>query len=119
MDSIVIRGGRALNGAIPISGAKNSGLKLMAASLLTAEPLELLNMPRLADTRFMAQLLAHLGAEAEEGPGARMRLHAASLSDTTAPYDLVRKMRATFNVLGPLIAREGRAKVSQIGRAHV
>ncbi len=115
MDSIVIRGGRPLSGAIAISGAKNSGLKLMAASLLTPEPLELLNMPRLADTRFMAQLLSHLGAAAEEGPGARMRLHAAALTGTTAPYDLVRKMRATFNVLGPLVAREGRAKVSLPG----
>ena len=115
MDSIVIEGGRPLNGEIPIYGAKNSALKLMAAALLTAEPLELTNMPRLADTRFMAHLLAHLGVATEEGPGARMRLHAEAITNTLAPYDLVRKMRATFNVLGPLLAREGEAKVSLPG----
>ncbi|MEO1039399.1 MAG: UDP-N-acetylglucosamine 1-carboxyvinyltransferase [Pseudomonadota bacterium] len=115
MDSILIEGGRPLQGEIKINGAKNSALKLMAACLVTAEPLELLNMPRLADTRFMAHLLAHLGVRAEEGPGARMLLHAKTISDTVAPYDLVRKMRATFNVLGPLLAREGAAKVSLPG----
>jgi len=115
MDRIVIDGGRALSGALPISGAKNSALKLMAAALLTDEPLELSNMPRLADTRFMAHLLAHLGVRASEEPGARLHLDAGELDHHTAPYDLVRKMRATFNVLGPLIAREGRAKVSLPG----
>jgi len=115
MDRIVIEGGRPLNGSLPISGAKNSALKLMAAALLTDEPLELTNMPRLADTRFMAHLLAHLGVRASEEPGARLRLDARVIDNHTAPYDLVRKMRATFNVLGPLIAREGRAKVSLPG----
>ena len=115
MDRIVIRGPRPLSGEIAISGAKNSALKLMAASLLTEGELMLENMPRLADTRFMAHLLAHLGVEAEEQPGSRLRLKAADLTGTTAPYDLVRKMRATFNVLGPLVAREGKAKVSLPG----
>ena len=115
MDRIVIEGGARLNGRIGISGAKNSALKLMAASLLTDEPLILVNMPRLADSRFMAQLLARLGVEVEEGPGAQMTLHAGKIADTFAPYELVRKMRATFNVLGPLVAREGKARVSLPG----
>ncbi len=115
MDKIVIEGGYPLNGEIAISGAKNSAIKLMAVCLLTDEPIELTNMPRLRDTRFMGQLLAHMGVDVEEGPGPRMSLHAASLTSTTAPYDLVRKMRATFNVLGPLLARTGAAKVSLPG----
>lgn len=115
MDRIVIQGGNPLNGDISISGAKNSAIKLMAVSLLTDEPVLLTNMPRLRDTRFMGQLLAHMGVEVEEGPGAKMRLHAAKLSNLTAPYDLVRKMRATFNVLGPTLARAGKAKVSLPG----
>ncbi|NNE56673.1 MAG: UDP-N-acetylglucosamine 1-carboxyvinyltransferase [Hellea sp.] len=115
MDSIVIEGGHPLNGEIEISGAKNSAIKLQAVCLLTDKKVVLKNMPRLRDTRFMGQLLAHLGVEVEEGPGSQMSLHAKSLSSTTAPYDLVRKMRATFNVLGPLIARTGKAKVSLPG----
>lgn len=115
MDKIVIEGGVPLAGEISISGAKNSAIKLMAVCLLTDEPLELINMPRLRDTRFMGQLLANLGAEVEDGPGARMKLHVPELGSTTAPYDLVRKMRATFNVLGPLLARAHEAKVSLPG----
>ncbi len=115
MDKIKIFGGEPLHGRIPISGAKNSALKLMAAALLTDEPLVLERMPRLADTRFMAHLLAHLGVEAHEEPGGVLRLHAATLASTFAPYELVRKMRATFNVLGPLLARAGKAKVSLPG----
>ncbi|MBO6798435.1 UDP-N-acetylglucosamine 1-carboxyvinyltransferase [Maricaulis sp.] len=115
MDRIVIQGGAKLNGGISISGAKNSALKLMAAALLTDEPLVLTRMPRLADSRFMAHLLARLGVSVEEGPGPEMTLHAGRIADTYAPYDLVRKMRATFNVLGPLVAREGKAKVSLPG----
>jgi UDP-N-acetylglucosamine 1-carboxyvinyltransferase len=115
MDRIRIRGGRPLSGAIEISGAKNSALKLMAASLLTDAPLVLSRMPRLADTRFLGQLLAHLGAAVQEQDGAKLSIHAAEIADPFAPYDLVRKMRASFNVLGPLLAREGRAKVSLPG----
>lgn len=115
MDRIVIQGGAKLNGSISISGAKNSALKLMAAALLTDEPVVLTRMPRLRDSRFMAHLLARLGVAVEEGPGPEMTLHAGEITDTYAPYDLVRKMRATFNVLGPLVAREGRAKVSLPG----
>ena len=115
MDRIRIRGGRPLTGRIEISGAKNSALKLMAASLLTGDRLVLSRMPRLADTRFLGQLLAHLGAKVDEQDGAKLSIHAAAITDPFAPYDLVRKMRASFNVLGPLLAREGRAKVSLPG----
>jgi UDP-N-acetylglucosamine 1-carboxyvinyltransferase len=115
MDKIVIEGGFPLNGEIRISGAKNSAIKLMAVCLLTDEPVVLTNMPRLRDTRSMAGLLEHLGVEVDPGDADVMRLHAPKLSNTTAPYDLVRKMRATFNVLGPLLARNHSAKVSLPG----
>lgn len=115
MDRIVIRGGSRLNGRIEISGAKNSALKLMAASLLTHETLTLTRMPRLADTRFLGKLLNHLGVEVREEEPARLVMKVGEIPDPFAPYDLVRKMRASFNVLGPLVAREGRAKVSLPG----
>jgi UDP-N-acetylglucosamine 1-carboxyvinyltransferase len=119
MDRIVITGGSPLKGEIPISGAKNSAIKLMAASLLSDEPLRLTNMPRLADTRFLGRLLQRLGAkvsERDDGPdGPETVLHTPEIISTIAPYDLVRQMRASFNVLGPLIAREGSAKVSLPG----
>jgi UDP-N-acetylglucosamine 1-carboxyvinyltransferase len=115
MDKIVIEGGYPLNGEISISGAKNSAIKLMAVCLLTDEPVTLTNMPRLRDTRSMAGLLRHLGVEVDEGEGDVMKLHAPKLTDLTAPYELVRKMRASFNVLGPILARERKAKVSLPG----
>ena len=118
MDSIAITGGARLNGIIPISGAKNSALKLMAASILTDQPLLLTNMPRLADTKFLGRLLQELGVEVTERDGAdgqETLFHAAALTSTFAPYDLVRQMRASFNVLGPLLARTGEAKVSLPG----
>jgi UDP-N-acetylglucosamine 1-carboxyvinyltransferase len=116
MDRIAIQGGAPLNGTIPIYGAKNSALKLQAAVLLSAEPLVLENMPDLADTRFMAQLLASLGVEVAWIREARtLRLHAGEIASTIAPYDQVRKMRASFNVLGPLLARAGHATVSLPG----
>jgi UDP-N-acetylglucosamine 1-carboxyvinyltransferase len=119
MDRIVITGGTRLNGTIPISGAKNSAIKLMAASLLSGEPLRLTNMPRLADTRFLAKLLTRLGTRIEErddGPdGPETVLHTPEIVSAIAPYELVRQMRASFNVLGPLLARTGHAKVSLPG----
>jgi UDP-N-acetylglucosamine 1-carboxyvinyltransferase len=116
MDRIVISGGAPLNGIIPISGAKNSALKLQAACLLSAEPLVLEHMPDLADTRFMVELLKTLGVEVAWIKEAKtLRMHAAEIGSTIAPYDLVRKMRATFNVLGPLLARVGHATVSLPG----
>ena len=118
MDRIAITGGVRLKGEIPISGAKNSAIKLMAASLLTEEPLRLTNMPRLADTRFLGKLLRRLGSEVDEieGPdGAETILTTKEITSGFAPYDLVRQMRASFNVLGPLLARTGQAKVSLPG----
>ena len=116
MDKLTIRGGHQLNGNIRISGAKNSALKLMAAALLTDEPVELRNMPNLADSRFMARLLSTLGVDVYWPQGdSTCRLNAANISSTIAPYDLVRKMRATFNVLGPLLGRIGHATVSLPG----
>ncbi len=115
MDKIVITGGKPLDGEIKISGAKNSALKLMAACLLSDKPLRLNNMPRLRDTRFMGELLSHLGVVVEERGNDELFMHANTLQSTTASYDLVRKMRATFNVLGPLLAREHHAKVSLPG----
>ncbi|MEM1389451.1 MAG: UDP-N-acetylglucosamine 1-carboxyvinyltransferase [Pseudomonadota bacterium] len=116
MDKLMITGGQKLHGEIAISGAKNSALKLMAACLLTREPLTLTNMPNLADTRFLSQLLASLGVEVYWPKGdSECRLNAADLKSTIAPYDQVRKMRASFNVLGPMVAREGHATVSLPG----
>ncbi|WP_135210516.1 UDP-N-acetylglucosamine 1-carboxyvinyltransferase [Vitreimonas flagellata] len=116
MDRIVISGGSPLNGIIPIYGAKNSALKLQAAALLCGDPLILENMPDLADTRFMVQLLASLGVEITWIKETRtLRMHAAEIASTIAPYDQVRKMRASFNVLGPLLARVGHATVSLPG----
>ncbi|WP_420479898.1 UDP-N-acetylglucosamine 1-carboxyvinyltransferase [Brevundimonas sp. FT23028] len=118
MDSIAITGGARLNGVIPVSGAKNSALKLMAASILTDQPLLLTNMPRLADTKFLGKLLQALGVEVTERDGANGQetlFDGRTISSTFAPYDLVRQMRASFNVLGPLLARTGEAKVSLPG----
>lgn len=118
MDRIAITGGARLKGEIPISGAKNSAIKLMAASLLTDEPLLLTNMPRLADTRFLGRLLQRLGTEVVErdgADGAETLLTTREVVSGFAPYDLVRQMRASFNVLGPLLARSGQAKVSLPG----
>lgn len=118
MDRIAITGGARLEGEIVISGAKNSAIKLMAASLLTDQPLRLTNMPRLADTRFLGQLLRRLGTEIVEqdgDDGAETILHTREIVSAFAPYELVRQMRASFNVLGPLIARTGHAKVSLPG----
>ena len=116
MDRIAIVGGSPLSGSIPISGAKNSALKLMAAALLSAEPLTLKNTPRLADTTFMANLLETLGVKVDWARGSSTAtFDAVDITSTIAPYELVRKMRASFNVLGPLLARVGHATVSLPG----
>ncbi len=114
MDRLAIIGGRPLFGEIAISGAKNSALKLMAAALLSDEPLVIENTPRLADIDTLLKLLAQHGVE-QEFDGSTLTLRARTIASTEAPYDLVRKMRASFNVLGPLLAREGRARVSLPG----
>src|SRR5438309_2075491 len=121
MDRILIRGGTPLTGTIPIGGAKNAALPLMAASLLTAEPLVLANLPDLADVTTMANLLvqhgvaATLAGEGERQSGRTLELSAGHITSSTAPYDLVRKMRASVLVLGPLVARCGRGRVSLPG----
>src|ERR1700760_3482026 len=122
MDRIAITGGARLEGEIPISGAKNSAIKLMEASLLTDEPLRLTNMPRLADTRFLGKLLRRLGVEGTEletETGSETVLSAPEITSAYAPYDLVRQMRASSNVLGPLLARSGHAKVSLPGGCSI
>ncbi|MDO1560364.1 UDP-N-acetylglucosamine 1-carboxyvinyltransferase [Brevundimonas sp. 2R-24] len=114
MDRIVIEGGAALKGTLPVSGAKNSAIKLMVACLLTEQPLTLRNMPDLADTRFLTVLLQRLGVKVTREADV-MILDGHDVSSAFAPYALVRKMRASFNVLGPLLARMGHAKVSLPG----
>ncbi len=124
MDRIRIRGGNRLNGTIPISGAKNAALPLMIVSLLTPGTLTLSNVPRLADVRLLQRILQNHGIDimvagkraGQNGmAGDVMHLTARDIVDTTAPYELVSKMRASFWVLGPLLARCGEAKVSLPG----
>ena len=115
MDRILIRGGRVLSGNIPVSGAKNAALPLMAAGLLADGPLTLTNAPDLADVATMAGLLAHHGLAVERDETARSITISGAATDLEAPYDLVRKMRASVLVLGPLLARHGRARVSLPG----
>ncbi|SFI69681.1 UDP-N-acetylglucosamine 1-carboxyvinyltransferase, partial [Albimonas pacifica] len=116
MDRIAIRGGKPLHGEIPISGAKNACLALMPAALLSDEPLTLTNAPRLADIRTMRELLSSLGCEiAALQEGKVLAIGASGLGSHRADYDIVRKMRASILVLGPLLARHGRAEVSLPG----
>jgi UDP-N-acetylglucosamine 1-carboxyvinyltransferase len=121
MDRILIRGGNRLAGKIAISGAKNAALTLMPCALLTDEPLTLRNLPRLADVDSFGHLLNELGASTSvEGTrpnefGRVLSVRASRLTSTVAPYDIVRKMRASILVLGPLLAREGEATVSLPG----
>ncbi len=116
MDAIRVRGGTALQGRIPIAGAKNACLALMPATLLTDEPLTLTNAPRLSDIRTMGTLLGSLGCEvAALQEGRVVALSSHDLTSTRADYEIVRKMRASVLVLGPLLAREGHAEVSLPG----
>jgi UDP-N-acetylglucosamine 1-carboxyvinyltransferase len=121
MDRILIRGGNRLSGNIAISGAKNAALTLMPCALLTDEPLTLRNLPRLADADSFGHLLNELGAStAIEGTrpndfGRVLTVRASRLTSSVAPYDIVRKMRASILVLGPLLGREGQATVSLPG----
>ncbi|MCO6187494.1 UDP-N-acetylglucosamine 1-carboxyvinyltransferase [Rhizobium sp. L1K21] len=124
MDRIRIVGGNPLNGIIPISGAKNAALPLMIASLLTSDTLTLENVPHLADVEQLIRILGNHGVdvsvngrrEHQDGSYARtIHFTCRKIADTTAPYDLVSKMRASFWVIGPLLAREGQARVSLPG----
>src|SRR3981189_598445 len=124
MDRIRITGGQRLNGTIPISGAKNATLPLMIASLLTDQTLILDNVPRLADVGQLQRILGNHGVDVMVGgkrpgetqyDGQTLHISAANIIDTTAPYELVSRMRASFWVVAPLVARMGEAKVSMPG----
>ncbi|MEM6277722.1 MAG: UDP-N-acetylglucosamine 1-carboxyvinyltransferase, partial [Pseudomonadota bacterium] len=116
MDSIIVTGGQALHGQIPIAGAKNACLTLMPATLLSEEPLTLTNAPRLSDIKTMTLLLESLGAEVSSmADGTVIAMSTHGTINHVADYDIVRKMRASNLVLGPLLAREGRAVVSLPG----
>ena len=124
MDRIRIVGGQRLNGTIPISGAKNATLPLMIASLLTEDTLILDNAPRLADVELLQRILGNHGVDVmiagkrpgdDPNSGRTLHISAKYIIDTTAPYELVSKMRASFWVVAPLLARMGEAKVSMPG----
>lgn len=121
MDKIIIRGGKRLSGTVPVSGAKNSALTLLPCALLTDEPVTLRNLPRLADIDGFQHLMNQFGVSTSiagarpEDFGRVMTLQATRLTSSVAPYDLVRKMRASILVLGPMLARAGEATVSLPG----
>jgi UDP-N-acetylglucosamine 1-carboxyvinyltransferase len=119
VDKFRIEGGHRLEGTLRVGGAKNAALPEMAACLLTGETIELRNLPRVRDIQTMARLLAHMSVETEgpegEGESGRVRLRAATISHAEAPYDLVKTMRASVLVLGPLVGRTGYARVSMPG----
>src|ERR1043166_9595480 len=118
MDKIIIRGGKRLSCTIPVSGAKNAALTLMPCALLTEEPVTLRNLPRLADIDGFQHLMNQFGVSTAiagnrpEDFGRVMTLQATRLTGTTAPYELVRKMRASILVLGPMPARAGELPIS-------
>jgi UDP-N-acetylglucosamine 1-carboxyvinyltransferase len=115
MDKLVIDGGHRLHGEVRISGAKNAALPILCASLLTAEPLTLTNLPRLNDVRTMRSLLSQMGVRQQSDEADAITLDASQIDWPLAPYELVKTMRASVLVLGPLVARYGRARVSLPG----
>ena len=121
MDKLIIKGGNRLSGTIPISGAKNAALTLIPCALLTEEPLTLRNLPRLADIDGFQHLMTQFGVSTEihgrrgDEFGRVVTYEASRIASNVAPYDLVRKMRASILVLGPLLARTGEATVSMPG----
>jgi len=114
MDKLVITGGRRLAGEVAVSGAKNAALPILCASLLSAQPLHLENVPDLQDVRTTLKLLGQMGVRAEQA-GGRVQLDASKVDNLVAPYELVKTMRASILVLGPLVARFGEARVSLPG----
>ncbi|MCX7712948.1 MAG: UDP-N-acetylglucosamine 1-carboxyvinyltransferase, partial [Chthoniobacterales bacterium] len=113
MDKILVHGGRRLRGSVRISGSKNSALPILAACLLTREPCVLHRVPDLSDIHYMLSILGQLGCEVERASGS-VRITAKEVA-TVAPYNIVRKMRASVCLLGPLLGREGEATVSLPG----
>ena len=118
MDRLLVKGGARLEGTVPISGAKNSALKLMAAALLAPGRTVLRNVPRIQDCLTMGQVLEHLGAGVAWKSG-EVVIDTATLTSVEAPYELVRQMRASIVVLGPLLARAGRARVAMPGGDNI
>jgi UDP-N-acetylglucosamine 1-carboxyvinyltransferase len=115
MEKMIIHGGAPLRGTVTLSGSKNAALPIMMAALLTAEPLVLSNVPRLRDVKTAMDLLVQLGVAARWLDDHRVELHAENVTSHEASYELVKTMRASFVVLGPLLARTGRARVSTPG----
>jgi len=119
MDSILINGGNALKGNITISGSKNASLPIMAAALLTDQELELANLPMLSDINTMEELLTNHGAKLvkkiESNDSLTLKISCSNINNYKAPYEIVRKMRASIWVLGPLVAKYGEALVSLPG----
>ncbi len=115
MQKLVIQGGTSLSGEICISGAKNAALPILCASLLTAETLKIENVPQLNDVTTMLALLRQMGIDITQDGKQGVELAAASLSNLVAPYEMVKTMRAAILVLGPMLARAGKAMVSLPG----
>ncbi|MGH7778206.1 MAG: UDP-N-acetylglucosamine 1-carboxyvinyltransferase [Candidatus Binataceae bacterium] len=115
MDKMIIRGGKPLRGTVSVSGSKNTALPILIAALMTDEPVRLYNVPRLRDTATTIALLNKLGVEAKWTGDNDVVVHAKEVRSHEAPYDLVKTMRASFLVLGPLLARKGKARVSTPG----
>ncbi len=114
MDKLLIRGGKPLHGEVQISGAKNAALPELCAALLTADPVTLVNTPRLQDVTTMLKLIANMGVQVQQGDN-RVQIDASGLNSPEAPYELVKTMRASVLALGPLLARFGEATVSLPG----
>ena len=119
MDKFEITGGACLSGEIRISGSKNAALPILAGILLSPENITIGNLPDLHDVTTMIALLRTMGAEVKRETNAGVQLNAANIVSTTAPYDLVRTMRASILVLGPLVARFGKARVSFPGGCSI
>ena len=115
MDRLLIQGGAVLRGELRASGAKNSALKMFAAALLADEPVTISNVPHLRDITTMIELLVSLGVEVVIDEKMNIEIHANTIKSFKAPYELVKTMRASFNVLGPLLAHYGQAEVSLPG----
>lgn len=114
MEKLIISGGRKLSGSVKISGAKNAVLPIIAATLLGSSPSELEEIPNLEDVSTIAEVLSHLGVKVSFGPGT-LSVDSTDITSCEAPYELVRKMRASFLVMGPLLARRGQARISLPG----
>ncbi|HEY3425144.1 MAG TPA: UDP-N-acetylglucosamine 1-carboxyvinyltransferase, partial [Negativicutes bacterium] len=112
MEKLVISGGNKLSGTVKISGAKNAVLPIIAATLLGTSPSILEEIPDLEDVRTFGQVLEHLGVTVRRGDAQTLHIDTSDITSCEAPYELVRKMRASFLVLGPLLARCGQAKIS-------